>query len=288
MLAGVVGARLYHVVTDWERFENDLGDIPKIWEGGLGIPGGIALGVLVGVWLIRRRGIPAGPALTAVAPALPLAQAIGRFGNWFNQELYGRATDLPWALEIDDENLPPGVASGTTFHPTFLYESLWNLALCGALLWIDRRFAPQRGRLFAMYVAGYGLGRFWIEGLRIDDAKEFGPFRLNQWMALALIAGGLIYLLLTRTRRRSRTRTRDSECEESRVSGEAGAGSGVEDVDAVEAGDEGETVALGGVTETLGASDDLTGGGVVDVDRAVEERLGTELLDDDDGDVQPT
>ena len=172
------------------------------------------------------------------------------------------------------------MASGTTFHPTFLYESLWNLALCGALLWIDRRFAPQRGRLFAMYVAGYGLGRFWIEGLRIDDAKEFGPFRLNQSMALALIVGGLIYLLLTRS-----VPTLGWGIW---VSGEAGAGLGVEDVDAVEAGDEGEAVALGGVAETLGVGDDLTGGGVVDVDRAVEERLRTEFLHDDDGDVQPT
>lgn len=196
VLAGVVGARLYHVATDWQRFENDLGDIPKIWEGGLGVPGGIGLGVLVGVWLIRRRGIAAGPALTAVAPGLALAQAIGRFGNWFNQELFGRPTDRPWALEIDDEHLPAGYPPGTTFHPTFLYEVLWNLGLCGLLLWIDRRFAPQRGRLFAMYVAGYGIGRFWIEGLRIDAAKEFGPFRLNQWMALALIVAGVAYVVL--------------------------------------------------------------------------------------------
>ena len=148
-----------------------------------------------------------------------------------------------------------------------------------------------------MYVVGYGIGRFWIEGLRIDDAKEFGPFRLNQWMALALIAGGLIYLLLTRTpsaghgSRDPSNANGDQLAEragDTRVSGEAGAGSGVEDVDAVEAGDEGEAVALGGVTEPLGVSDDLAGGGVVDVDRAVEERLGTEFLDDDDGDVQPT
>ncbi|MFV0309013.1 MAG: prolipoprotein diacylglyceryl transferase [Desertimonas sp.] len=199
VLAGVVGARLYHVATDWQRFENDLGDIPKIWEGGLGIPGGMTLGVLVGVWLIRRRGISAGPALDAAAPGLALAQAIGRVGNWFNQELFGRPTGLPWGLEIDDDHLPVGYASGTTFHPTFLYEALWNIGLCGLLLWIDRRFAPRRGRLFAMYVAGYGVGRFWIEGLRIDEAKEFGPFRLNQWMALLLIVAGLAYVVLARS-----------------------------------------------------------------------------------------
>ncbi len=198
VLAGVIGSRLYHVATDWERFSGNLGDIPKLWEGGLGIPGGLLAGIPVGLWMARRRGIPLDQAATAAAPALPLAQAIGRWGNWFNQELYGRPTDLPWALRIDDENLEPGFAPGTTFHPTFLYESLWNLALFGLLLWIDRRFRPARGRLLAMYIVGYGVGRFWVEGLRIDSADELGPFRWNQWMALAAIVGGGIYLVATR------------------------------------------------------------------------------------------
>ncbi len=196
--AGIVGARLYHVVTDWSRFEDNLGAIPKIWEGGLGIPGGLLAGILVGTWAGRRRGIPTGVLLTCAAPAIPLGQAIGRWGNWFNQELFGRPTDLPWALEIDDEHLPAGYPSGTTFHPTFLYESLWNLGLCGLLLWIDRRFKLGPGRLMAVYLIGYGTGRFWIEGLRIDAAHEGGGLRLNQWVALAAIIGGALWLIFDR------------------------------------------------------------------------------------------
>ncbi len=197
VVAGVVGARLYHVITDWHRFEGNYDDIIKVWQGGLGIPGGMLAGVLVGVYVGYRRGIPLGPGLNAVAPCLPLAQAIGRWGNWFNQELFGRATDLPWALEIDDAHLPAGYESGTTFHPTFLYESLWNLLLCGALLWIDKRWRLANGQLMAMYVLGYGVGRFWIEGLRIDAATELGGLRWNQWVALACIVGGGGYLLFT-------------------------------------------------------------------------------------------
>ena len=145
--AGIVGARLYHVATDWERFDGNYGDIVKIWEGGLGIPGGLLAGIPVGIWVAHRRGLPMGEVANCAAPAIALAQAIGRWGNWFNQELFGRPTDLPWALEIDEDHLPPGYAPGTTFHPTFLYESLWNFALCGVLLWIDRRFNPAPGRL---------------------------------------------------------------------------------------------------------------------------------------------
>ena len=198
--AGVVGARLYHVATEWSRFSDDLGAIPKIWEGGLGIPGGLVAGVLVGLWQARRRGIAPLPMLTCAAPAIPLAQAIGRWGNWFNQELYGRPTDLPWGLEIDDaHNLDHPV--GTTFHPTFLYESLWNLGLTGLLLLIDRRLRLGPGRLFAVYLMGYGAGRFWIEGLRIDptEASDVAGLRWNQWVASAAVVAGAIWL--TRTRR---------------------------------------------------------------------------------------
>jgi len=192
VLAGVIGSRLYHVATDWERFEDDLGKIPAIWEGGLGIPGGLLFGIPVGLWVSRRRGISFAMAATCAAPAIPLAQAIGRWGNYFNQELYGRPTDLPWALEIDAEHLEPGYAVGTTFHPTFLYESLWSFGLVFFLLWVDRRWRPRGGSLMALYVAGYGLGRFWIEGLRIDPADEIGGLRWNQWVALAAFIGGLI------------------------------------------------------------------------------------------------
>lgn len=197
--AGIVGARLYHVATEWSRFSDDLGAIPKIWEGGLGIPGGLVAGVFAGLWQGKRRGIDVRSLLTCAAPAIPLAQAIGRWGNWFNQELYGRPTDLPWALEIDDaHNL--GYPAGTTFHPTFLYESLWNLGLVAVLLWVDRRLKLGPGRLFALYLVGYGAGRFWIEGLRIDptEASDVAGLRWNQWVALAAVVAGVIWLARTR------------------------------------------------------------------------------------------
>ncbi len=204
--AGVIGARLYHVVTDWERFEDDLADIPKIWHGGLGIPGGLVAGILVGIWAGRRRHITTPRLMTAAAPAIPLAQAIGRWGNWWNQELFGRPTDLPWALEVSDEKaLTAGHPPGTTFHPTFLYESLWNLALCGVLLWIDKRFHLRPGRLMAVYLVGYGAGRFWVEGLRIDPADKLGGLRWNQWVALAVVVVAGLYLVLSAGRGRADT-----------------------------------------------------------------------------------
>jgi prolipoprotein diacylglyceryl transferase len=197
VVAGVLGARAYHVITDWSRFSDDLGAIPKIWEGGLGIPGGLLAGIVVGAWAAKRRGTRPAVVVTCAAPAIALGQAIGRWGNWFNQELFGRATDLPWALEIDDAHLPDGYASGTTFHPTFLYESLWNLALCVLLLWCQRQFRLAAGRLLGIYLVGYGVGRLWIEGLRIDPASEAGGLRLNQWVSLAAVIGGAGYLVVT-------------------------------------------------------------------------------------------
>ncbi|CAN5438914.1 prolipoprotein diacylglyceryl transferase [soil metagenome] len=198
--AGLIGARLYHVMTDWSRFSDDLGRIPAIWEGGLGIPGGLVAGVGVGLYMAHRKGIPMGVAATCAAPGIPLAQAIGRWGNWFNQELFGRPTDLPWALEVDPQYVPTGFAADTTFHPTFLYESLWTLALAGLLILIDRKVVLGPGRLLGVYVLGYGLGRFWIEGLRIDRATELAGLRWNQWIALAMILGGALYLVATRGR----------------------------------------------------------------------------------------
>ena len=195
VLAGVIGARLYHVATDWDRFEDNYESIPAIWEGGLGIPGGLLFGIPVGLWMSRRREIPTAVAATAAAPAIPLAQAIGRWGNYFNQELYGRPTDLPWALEIDPEHLEPGYAVGTTFQPTFLYESLWTLGLALLLIWIDRRWRPAPGQLMVMYLIGYGIGRFWIEGLRIDPADEIAGLRWNQWVAAAIVVVGVVVLV---------------------------------------------------------------------------------------------
>ena len=195
--AGLVGARLYHVVTEWDRFSGNLSEIPKVWHGGLGVPGGVLLGTIVGVLRARSFGISTAETLHAAAPAIPLAQAVGRWGNWFNQELFGRPTTLPWALRIDDDHLPAAYESGTTFHPTFLYESMWTLGLS---LWLVRLSGSSRfagSRLFALYVSGYGLGRLWIEGLRIDDASVIGGLRWNQWVAIAAIVGGLIYLAVT-------------------------------------------------------------------------------------------
>ncbi len=195
--AGLVGARLYHVVTEWDRFSGNLSEIPKVWHGGLGVPGGVLLGTIVGVLRARSFGISTAETLHAAAPAIPLAQAVGRWGNWFNQELFGRPTTLPWALRIDDDHLPAAYESGTTFHPTFLYESVWTLGLS---LWLVRLSGSSRfagSRLFALYVSGYGLGRLWIEGLRIDDASVIGGLRWNQWVAIAAIVGGLIYLAVT-------------------------------------------------------------------------------------------
>jgi prolipoprotein diacylglyceryl transferase len=196
VIAGVIGSRLYHVVTDWSTFKHDLGRIPQLWRGGLGIPGGILFGALAATWAFKRRGIAPSVGLSAAAPALALAQSIGRWGNWWNQELFGRPTKLPWALRIDADKIPPGYAPGTTFHPTFLYESLWNFGLCILLLWIDRRFRLRPGRLFAMYVVGYAVGRFWIEGLRIDPAHTTGGLRINQWVAIVAAAAALLYLAI--------------------------------------------------------------------------------------------
>ena len=193
--AGLIGARLYHVITDWKRFRGDWWEAFAIWHGGLGVPGGILLGTLVGVWVAKRKGIPLGTAADALAPAIPLAQAIGRLGNWFNQEVFGRPTDLPWGLEIDPVNRPARYPDSPTFHPTFLYEGLWNLALMGVLIWIDRRGWVRRGRLFAVYVLGYGVGRFWIEALRSDEASLILGIRVNLWVSAICVIGGLAWLL---------------------------------------------------------------------------------------------
>ena len=200
--AGLLGARLYHVITDWQRFDDDLGDIPKIWEGGLGIWGGIAAGSVVGVWVARRRGLHVPTVLDAAAPALPLAQAIGRLGNWFNQELFGRPTDLPWGLEIDPDQRPDGYEAFATFHPTFLYEMLWNLLVVGVLLLVDQRVRLRPGKLFVLYVAGYTFGRFFIEGVRIDEANTIAGLRVNEWVSAAVCLAALAVLLRGGLRRR--------------------------------------------------------------------------------------
>ena len=196
---GIVGARAYHVITDWERFQGRWFDVVKIWEGGLGIWGGITVGVISGVFVARKRGLAVASGLTCVAPGLALAQSIGRWGNWFNQELFGKPTTLPWALQISAEKVKSaGFEAGTTFHPTFLYESLGCLFICVALIKIERRWRPRDGRLFAMYVAGYTVLRFFVESLRVDTAKHFGGLRLNQWTSIGFFTLAVAYLTIDR------------------------------------------------------------------------------------------
>ena len=198
--AGVVGARLYHVATDWYRFDDRPWAALFVWEGGLGIPGGLLAGVLVGALVARRRGLPVADLLDVVAPAIPVAQALGRLGNWFNQELFGRPTDLPWGLEIAPEHRPIEHLSAETFHPTFLYEGLWNLALAALLVLADRRWRLRPGQLFVGYVIGYASGRLWVEGLRIDEATTVLGLRVNTWVSGLTIVAALV-VLYVRSRR---------------------------------------------------------------------------------------
>lgn len=191
--AGVIGARLYHVVTDWDRFSDSPGDVVKVWQGGLGIWGGIALGVPVGMWAARRRGLDVATVVTVAAPAIAAAQAVGRWGNWFNQELFGKPTDLPWALRVSEsKTIAAGFDPGTTFHPTFLYESVWCALLCLVLLAVNKRGLLKPGRVFWLYAAGYTAMRFFIEGLRIDRAHEAGGLRLNQWVSIVVFVVSVV------------------------------------------------------------------------------------------------
>src|ERR671912_2179764 len=195
---GIVGARFYHVITDYQLYFGDGRnpvDALKIWQGGLGVWGAVAGGVLGAYLVARRRQIVFPALLDAVAPAIVVAQAIGRLGNWFNQELFGRPTTLPWALEIDPAPRPDGFAAFATFHPTFLYELLWNLAAAAVVIWADRRFRLSHGRAFALYVALYCAGRLWIELLRIDDANRILGVRLNVFTAIVVGLLAVAYLV---------------------------------------------------------------------------------------------
>ncbi|MCW2784093.1 MAG: prolipoprotein diacylglyceryl transferase [Marmoricola sp.] len=217
---GLVGARLYHVATDHDLYFshssapdhhwNPVGAL-EVWHGGLGIWGAIAGGVLGGAIACRRSGIKIRPLLDALAPSLLLAQAIGRWGNYFNQELFGRPTTKPWGLKIDAAHLPDGFNVGKyftkppyTFNPTFLYESIWDLGSMGFVLWLDRKLKLGFGRTFALYVMVYCIGRGWIEHLRIDTV-EYHPLglRLNVWTSIILGTGALIYFVLAGRRHRA-------------------------------------------------------------------------------------
>jgi len=204
--AGVVGARLYHVVSSWDEVPDPKwSGIFKVWEGGLGVWGGILLGVVAGAIVVRRSGESVVRFMDAVAPGLLVAQAVGRIGNWWNQELFGKPTDLPWGLEIDLPNRPLGFADSETFHPTFLYEGLLNLLAAAIVLIVDRRFRIRPPALFALYVALYCAGRFFVELLRIDPAHELGPLRLNGWVSLLLFLAASAFFVLWQRRGRDRS-----------------------------------------------------------------------------------
>lgn len=209
--AGIIGARIYHVISSPENYFGTGGDPLKafaIWEGGLGIWGAVAGGALGAWYAARQLGIPLVVVADALAPGLPLAQAIGRLGNWFNNELYGGRTTLPWGLEIhrmdpetgqalrDDAGTP--ILEAGLYHPTFAYEALWNLGVAALVFLLDRRLKLGRGRAFALYVLGYTAGRFWIEMIRTDEANTILGLRLNVWTAAVVFLAALIYFLRVR------------------------------------------------------------------------------------------
>jgi prolipoprotein diacylglyceryl transferase len=198
VLLGIIGARLYHVITTPDPYFGKGGhpiEALYIWRGGLGIWGAIAGGFL-GAWLfLRHRGIPISIAADALAPTLAVAQALGRWGNWFNQELYGRPSGLPWAVHIDPAHRLPGYENVATYQPTFLYESLWCIGVALLCLWADKRFRLGGGRVFALYVAAYTAGRGWIESLRIDTAHRFFGLRLNDYVSIIVFALAVAYLI---------------------------------------------------------------------------------------------
>lgn len=212
---GFVGARLYHVITDWDLYSSDpFPAVFAVWNGGLGIYGAVIggfLGILVFSWY---RDIGALTFADAAVPGLILAQAIGRWGNYFNQELFGRPTNLPWAIEIAPENRPVRYADAEGFHPTFLYESLWNLLVFLALLWIARRYAERlkAGDMVLIYVSLYSVGRFFVESLRIDPAFIIGDsIRGNLFVSSVLALGFALIFFLRHAGKNNRTRARGTK-----------------------------------------------------------------------------
>ena len=203
VIGGVLGARIYHLFTGYRWDSGGLAGAFEIWEGGLSIWGAVGGGLIAVVIMAHVKRLDFYALADAIAPGLVIAQAIGRWGNWFNQELYGRPTDLPWGLKID--NPPAPYAPGETFHPTFLYESLWCLAVFGALVWAERRFRIKRGQTFAGYIALYTFGRVFFEGMRSDPASEVWGIRFNLLLSAVLcVAAAIWWVVLGRTQPVSR------------------------------------------------------------------------------------
>ena len=209
--AGIIGARLYHIITTPERFfgpDGDWAEMFRIWNGGLGIWGGVLFGALAAWAWCRHKHYPMALLADAIAPGLLVAQAVGRLGNWFNQELYGAPTTLPWGLKLNMEGTAVGHSeqcydgatcpSGTLFHPTFLYEMIWNLIGAAIIVYIGSKAMKKlkAGSLFAVYIMWYTLGRTWIESLRIDYAHEFLGVRINVWVSMAVFVLGAVSFIV--------------------------------------------------------------------------------------------
>jgi prolipoprotein diacylglyceryl transferase len=193
--AGIVGARAYHDITSWSEVPDKWWGPFAVWEGGLGVWGGIFLGCLVGAWVVRRSGASVFLFMDAVAPGLLLAQGIGRWGNYWNQELYGKPTSLPWGLKIDFEHRVGDYLQYTTFHPTFLYEFIYDLIGVAVLLFVGWRFRIRPPALFALYVAIYCFGRFFEELLRIDPSGHFLGLRVNAWVSIVLFIASAAFFV---------------------------------------------------------------------------------------------
>jgi prolipoprotein diacylglyceryl transferase len=197
---GFVGARLAYASTHLDRFVDEWWKVIAVWEGGLAIYGGLTAGAIAMVYYSRKWGASLPDFLDSVAPAVPAAQAIGRWGNYFNQELFGTPTDLPWGLEIDPQNRPAAYPDAATFHPTFLYESVLNVVLVFVIIWVGNRFPSMRGRLIGVYFAGYGVIRFLMELIRTDTTFRVLGLSRNAWVSIAVILLGLVVVFWKRVR----------------------------------------------------------------------------------------
>ena len=198
--AGIIGGRIYFDLTTPKYIPHHWYGVFAVWDGGLGIWGGIALGALVGVWRVRRHGANVGVFADCVAPALLVAQAVGRIGNYFNTELFGGPTTLPWGLQIPVAYRPPGYAAYSTFHPTFLYELIWDLSLAAFLVWLGHHRSIRPPGLFALYVTGYSAFRIFEESLRVDPSEHFLGLRFNMYVAIILTVAGAAWFWYTQRR----------------------------------------------------------------------------------------
>ena len=195
VIAGVIGARIYHLFTGYKWSEGGIAGAFEIWKGGLSIWGAVAGGLLAVVFLARRRHFDTLALLDAIAPGVVVAQAIGRWGNWFNQELFGKPSKLPWALEIDPAHRPLGYELTKTFQPTFLYESIWCLLVFATIVWLERHRGLVKGQAFALYVAMYTFGRIFFEAMRVDPASKIFGIRFNLLLSVVLSVGATVWFL---------------------------------------------------------------------------------------------